>query len=152
MTLAGGKLDTFGSSDTFTTAPLQVTSDSAIDMGAGSSILQFADSHLTPWTAGSTLSVLNWTGTAGVGAGTDQLLFGPGGLTTGAGSQVSQIHFQGFNGANLLGTGEVVPATVSTRVLGDWNVNNALDAGDAAAMLTALTGFERLEVEPQLVH
>ncbi len=139
VTLAGGKLDTFGVSHTFATAPLQVTANSAIDMGAGSSILQFANSAATPWAAGSLLSVVNWTGTAGVGGGTDQLLFGPGGLTTGVGSQVSQIHFQGFNGATLLGTGEVVPATITTRVLGDWNVSGALDANDLAAMLTALT-------------
>ncbi len=140
LILGGGKFDTQGASQFLTSAPLQLTASSAIDMGAfGATALQFADSHLTPWTAGSTLSVVNWTGTAGMGGGTDQLLFGPGGLTTGAGSQVSQIHFQGYNGATLLGSGEVVPATLSTRVLGDWNVSGALDLDDLSAMMTALT-------------
>ena len=118
---------------------LKLLSNSGIDMG-GSGQLLFADSHTVPWISGSILSFLDWNGNVGVGGGATQLLFGPGGLTTGAGSQVSQIHFQGYNGATLLGTGEVVPTSPTTRVLGDFNVSGGpLTAADLPAMLTALT-------------
>jgi fibronectin-binding autotransporter adhesin len=150
--LAGGVLDTNGVAAAFG-VPLQVTANSAIDMGAfGAGQMSFADSHLTPWTSGATLSIINWTGTAGVGGGTDQLAFGPGGLTTGAGSQVSQIHFQGFNGATLLGTGEVVPATISTRKLADWDVNGTVNGSDVAAMLQALTDLNAYKTSHSLTN
>jgi fibronectin-binding autotransporter adhesin len=152
VVLNGGVLDTSGIAQTFT-VPLQLTSNSAIDVGAfGSGQLIFADSHLTAWTSGTTLSVINWTGTPGIGGGTDQLLFGAGGLTTGANSQVSQIHFQGYNGATLLGSGEVVPASISTRKLGDWDTNGTLNASDIPAMLQALVNLNAYKTSHSLTN
>jgi autotransporter-associated beta strand protein len=143
LALNGGKLAPSGQSLLGNGNALQLLSNSGIDM-AGTPQLIFADSHLVPWTAGSTVSILNWTGNLNTGGGASELIFGIGGLTTGAGSQVSQIHFQGFNGATLLASGanagEVVPTSVSTRILGDWNVSNGTPtAADLPAMLTALT-------------
>jgi hypothetical protein len=136
LILGGGTFDTGGFNQSLNT--LTVSAGSGIDMGSGASVLQFADSHAVSWTAGSTLSILHWTGTAGSGGGTDQVIFGTtsAGLTAG---QVGQIHFQGFNGASILSNGEVVPASVSTRILGDWDLNGSVTTADLPAMLTALT-------------
>jgi autotransporter-associated beta strand protein len=129
LVLGGGKLATGG------------FNQSAIDLGAGigaASVFNFADSHLVTWTAGSNLSIFNWSGNLNFGGGTDQLIFGVDntGLT---GTQVGQIHFQGFNGSTILANGEVVPTAISTRVLGDWDLSGSTTAADIPAMLTALT-------------
>jgi hypothetical protein len=94
---------------------------------------------------------VNWTGTAGTGAGTDQVIFGTtsAGLTAG---QVSQIHFQGFNGATILANGEVVPTSVSTRKLGDWDVNGVVNSADIAAMLKALTDLNAYKLASSPIH
>ena len=74
IVLGGGKMDTMGLSQAFNT--LNVAAPSGIDLGAGSAIVTFANSSAVPWSAGGTLSVLNWTGTPGAGGGTDQVIFG----------------------------------------------------------------------------
>lgn len=118
MTLAGGTFNTAGLSEhgaTNNTAgigALTLTASSILDMGTGSSIMAFADSHLASWTG--TLSIYNWSGTPVVGSGTDQLYFGnsSGGLTT---SQLGEINIYSDSGATLLGAamiladGEIVP-------------------------------------------
>ena len=48
--------------------------------------------------------------------------------------QVSSVHFSGFNGATLLGTGEVIPNSVSTRILGDWDLNHTVNGNDIIKM------------------
>ena len=96
LVLGGGKLATGGFNQSLNT--LTLSASSAIDLGNGASVFNFADSHSAVWIPGSNLTVGHWSGTVGVGGGTDQLIFGIDntGLTT---AQVAQIHFQGFNGA-----------------------------------------------------
>jgi autotransporter-associated beta strand protein len=143
---SGGKLGTGGFSQTF--GALTVTGSTALDLGkmktSPPAIVQFADSHSIAWAAGSELSILNWTGSAGTGGGADQVIFGTtnGGLSV---TQLGQIHFQGFNGASILASGEVVPQSLSTRKLGDFTLDGHATAADVPAMLTALTdlgGFQ----------
>ena len=68
ITLAGGTFNTAGFSETV--GALTLSASSIIDMGAGVSILHFADSHLASWTG--TLSIWNWSGNPVIGGGTDQ--------------------------------------------------------------------------------
>src|SRR4029079_6880415 len=55
-------------------------------------------------------------------------------------AQRSSIHFQGFNGAVFIGN-ELVPTGVSTRKLGDFNLDSHVNAADVTAALSALTDF-----------
>src|SRR5262249_30203872 len=60
---------------------------------------------------------------------------------TGASLGVSdaKIHFQGYNGAQILSTGEVVPNAVSTRLLGDFTADGLhVNTADVAAALQAI--------------
>jgi autotransporter-associated beta strand protein len=115
FTLAGGKLDAAGLSETF--GALTLTDDSIIDFGSGASTLTFADST-NLWAFGKTLNIWNWSGTPFSGGGTDQLRFASNGLNA---TQLSQINFfsdAGFNkisitpqypGNGFVSFGEVVP-------------------------------------------
>ncbi len=120
FTLAGGKLSTGGLSETVGT--LTLSASSVIDMGAGASVLRFADSSAPAiaalWTG--TLSIWNWSGNQNTGSGTDQLYFGNGSGTGLVASQLLQIKFYSDAGSTLLpfapgfsgftgGFGEVVP-------------------------------------------
>ena len=136
LILGGGKFDTGGFSQTMNTLTLNATS-SAIDMGTQSAIMTFASSAANTWTAGRVLSIDNWSGTL-TGGGTDQLIVGTttSGLTA---AQLSEIHFEGFNGAKMLANGEVVPASASTRLLGDFNFDGHVNAADLTAAMTALS-------------
>ncbi len=140
LVMNGGTLNIAGAAPTLA-ATLKLTANSGIDFGLGASTLILADSHLIPWTTGTTLSILNWSGNVNTGGGIDQLIVGTtsGGLTTGVGGQVGQFHFQGFNGSTIRPNGEVVPTSVSTKVLGDWDGNGTVTSADVTAMLTALT-------------
>ena len=114
FTLAGGKLDAAGLSETF--GALTLTDDSIIDFGGGASTLTFADST-NLWTSGKILSIWNWSGTPVSGGGTDQLRFTGNGLNPT--TQLAQIKFYSGPGTGLLtgffgndfvgGVGEVVP-------------------------------------------
>ena len=124
ITLAGGTLSTGGLSETVGTLTLSATS--VIDMGAGSSVLRFADSHLATWVG--TLRIYNWSGIQNFGGGTDQLFFGDGsgiGLEPG---QLAQIKFYSDAGTTILpfapgfsaftgGFGEVVPVPEPSGVI-----------------------------------
>ncbi len=135
LILGGGKFDTGGNGQVMGT--LQLAANSGIDMNAGASVLQLADSSGVNWTPGTTLSILNWSGTLGAGGGTDQVIVGTtsSGLTS---TQLSQIHFQGFNGALIRANGEMVPQTVSTRLLGDFNLDGHVNTGDIPVLVNAL--------------
>ncbi len=123
MTLNGGTFNTGGFSETLGVLTLSLSS--VIDMGTGSSILHFADSHLASWTG--TLSIWNWSGNQGIGGGTDQLFFGGaggGGLTA---SQLTQVKFYSDAGTTILpfapgfsaftgSFGEVVPVPEPSSV------------------------------------
>ncbi len=148
LILGGGKFDTGGLNQALNT--LVMAAPSVIDMGSGASVLTFADSHSIGWADG-TLSVVNWTGTANTPGGTDQLIFGTtsGGLNS---TQLGQIHFQGFNGATILGNGEVVPVTASARMLGDFDVNGVVNSADITAMLKALTDLNAYQLATSPLH
>ena len=73
LVLGGGKLATGGFNQSLNT--LTLSASSAIDLGTGASVFNFADSHLVAWTAGSNLSIFNWSGKL-TGVGTDRLIFG----------------------------------------------------------------------------
>jgi hypothetical protein len=83
-----------------------------MDFGAGSAVFTFADSSGAPWSG--LMQIWNWTG-ALTGGGSDQLFFGSSGsgLTP---AQLASISFidpnelgSGSYGAQLLGTGELIP-------------------------------------------
>ena len=107
----GGTLNTGGNNITATGA-LTLSANSIITLAAVPHTLTFADSHLSAWTGGTTMTINGWTGlwdgTSGTGgkifAGTDA-----NGLSA---DQLAQIRF--FDGATyfpalILGNGEVVP-------------------------------------------
>lgn len=71
LSLQGGTLSTDGYD--LEMANLTLTSDSSIDLGSGSSILEFAG--VGSFTGGQTLTFLQWTGTLDTAGGTDQILF-----------------------------------------------------------------------------
>jgi autotransporter-associated beta strand protein len=118
VTLNGGTINTGGFSEhgaTNNTAglgALTLQTTSIIDMGSGTSILAFADSHLSSWAG--TLKIYNWSGTPLLGNGTDQLYFGnsSSGLTS---AQLGEINFYSDGGvtllsaATILADGEIVP-------------------------------------------
>jgi autotransporter-associated beta strand protein len=114
MTLNGGTFNTGGLSEHnlagLTVTPgigaLTLSSNSTIDLGAGATVLAFANSSTQAWIG--TLSIYNWSGTPAVGNGTDQLYFGTDatGLTA---EQLSQIAFYSDSGTTLLGTGGYAP-------------------------------------------
>ncbi len=118
MNLAGGTFATNGfsegSSSTAGLGTLTLSNSSTLNLGAGSSVIAFADSHSTAWTAGQSLSVTNWSGNL-TGGGTDQLFFGSSNTTL-TSTQLSEITFvnpsglaAGSYGAKILTSGEIVP-------------------------------------------
>ena len=134
--LAGGTLSTGGNTQTFATAPLTLSASSNIDMGVGFSTLNFAKSSGL-WTAGTVLTIDNWSGTPITGSGSDQIIFGSDNTGLSA-AQVSQIKFSGFApGATILANGEVVPIS-APYLLGDINRDGHVNVADIAAMLTEL--------------
>jgi len=119
INLNGGTLNTAGLSEGTPTAhgmgAFTLTLASTIDLGSGASIISFDDSSAQTWAGG--LRIVNWTGTVGIGDGTDQVYFG----TTADGlnpSQLNQISFYSDSGLTLLGTaqiladGEIVPGGI----------------------------------------
>ena len=125
VTLNGGTFNTAGFSEGSAdgsgngvagAGPMTLASNSIIDLGAGASILAFADSSAATWT-GTALNVYNYTGNPDTGGGTDRLYFGSSaaGLTP---AQLADIKFFSDagttplgTGAAILPTGEVVPTT-----------------------------------------
>ncbi len=90
MELDGGIFDTDGFDEVLGT--LTLSSDSSIDLGTGTSIIDFDDSSglELAWTdSGQILSILDYTGDTN-GGGIDQIIFGSAGLTD---SQLAQIRF-----------------------------------------------------------
>jgi hypothetical protein len=72
---------------------LTLNSNATIDL-ANTSVLHFANSTAQTWDTASTLSILNWSGTATTGGGAEQLLFGNGGIAPGVSlAQLGQIQF-----------------------------------------------------------
>lgn len=98
---------TTGFSETLGT--LTLSASSTIDLGSWSTGLRqltFADSSAISWTG--TLTITNWQGVADTSSDVAEIIFGVGGLNSTQRSQVFWAN-QGISGANLLGTGELVP-------------------------------------------
>ena len=96
---------------------LTLNANSTIDLGAAAGLrdLVFIDSSGVTWFGGATLTVANWAGTL-TGGTAGRIFFGSNssGLELG---QLSQITFSGYTaGAQLLGTGELVPFSLTSAV------------------------------------
>ena len=102
VTLTDGTFNTGGLSETVGALTLSPSSVLAvIDMGAGTSLLTFANAGVTTWNGA--LSIWNWSGTPVTGGGTDQLL-----LTSSANNgsiTFSNINFFSDSGLNQIGFG-----------------------------------------------
>jgi autotransporter-associated beta strand protein len=108
--LGGGTFST-GATTGFneTAGTLRLSANSAIALGTGSHSLNFANSSAESWTAGNTLTITGWTGTAGA-SGTAGKIFAGTNATGLTAAQLAQINFSGYApGASILSTGEVVP-------------------------------------------
>ncbi len=139
-TRGGGTFATAGHAQQFDT--LTVLSDSTVDFGTGTSILQINASSDKTWSG--VLRLNNWTGNL-AGNGADQFLIAndAGTLAGLSSAQLGEIHFTGYlTGAKLLANGansEVVPLSSVTLILGDVNQDHSLTPTDIPAMLSALT-------------
>lgn len=95
---------------------LSLIDNSLISLGATPHALVFANSSASSpgpadfWMAGKTLTIKGWTGTPGASGTNGQLFVGldATGLTA---TQLAQITFEGYTGAMILSTGELVPAS-----------------------------------------
>lgn len=99
MELNGGRFNTNGFDEKVDT--LTLSSNSILDLGFGSSIVNFADSSAITWTG--ILEIWNWTGLANTGGGLDQVWFGSS-TTALTAAQLAQIAFFSDSGATYLGT------------------------------------------------
>jgi len=119
MELAGGTWDTDGFSEVLGT--LTLSAESNIDLGNGSSIIQFSESSNLAWDGSSTIFIDNWDGNRLTGGGTDQLIISNAGLTE---SQLGQVVFRnptglepGLYDAVFIGE-ELVPVPEPATVIG----------------------------------
>ena len=99
---SGGFNETFGA--------LNLTNNAIINLGSGSHAIAFANSSSEFWDPSMTLTIKGWTGTPGATGSNGKVFVGADdtGLTLG---QLSQITFEGYTGATILATGEVVPTS-----------------------------------------
>ena len=129
IALNGGNLSTGSSVGyTQTLGKLNLTDNSTINLGTGSHTLTFAASNsATTWTAGKTLNISGWQGTAGSSGTAGKVFLGTSssGLTVG---QLSQIQFSlnsNYYAATILSSGEIVPSSTAleyrTVSNGNWS-------------------------------
>jgi len=148
VTLNGGTFNSNGLSEGTGTAAglgtLTLSASSTIKLGAGSSIISFANSTGSAWATGAILSIVDWSGNTS-GGGTDRLYFGASGSAGLTSGQIGQIQFinpaglaAGTYGATLLGTNELVPVFIVPVP----EVPTTL-AGGALLLLTACVAHRR---------
>ena len=111
-TLAGGTFQTDGNSETLNN--LTLTSTSVVDLGTGSSTVDFEGSSSSR--AGGDFVVQNWSGNFVTGGGTDQIIFG----TNLSQTFLDNVVWQDFGrrGAIQLISGEIVPVPEPSTVIG----------------------------------
>jgi MYXO-CTERM domain-containing protein len=117
---------------------LTLNASSSIDLGSATGLrdLVFIDSSGVGWTGGATLTIANWAGTL-TGGTAGRIFFGSNasGLDPG---QLTQITFSGYTaGAQLLGTGELVPLSLTASAVPEPGTYAA------AAMLVLLALWHR---------
>jgi len=111
MTLSGGTFST-GTGANETLGTLTLSSNSAISLGASIHNLTFGASNLAAWSPAATLTINGWSGTAGLTGSQGRIFFGSNASSL-TDAQLAKITFQNFSpGAQLLGTGELVPTAV----------------------------------------
>jgi N-acetylmuramoyl-L-alanine amidase-like protein/Ig-like domain-containing protein len=142
MTLAGGIFQSAGFNEQL--GVLKLTANSRVDLGAGSSVLRFADSSATAWTAATTLTITNWNGAVN-GGGTEQVIFGTNGTAL-TSAQINQIRFVNPGGlpvatytSRILSNGEVVPFTVPPTITLQ-PTNRVAVVGDTVSFVVSGTG------------
>ena len=112
--LSSGTLST-GATSGFTeqVGTLKLTASSTIALGTGVHTLTFANSSGVAWTAGQTLIITGWTGTAGASGTSGKIVVGTGGLTT---AQLAQVSFTGYTAGAAIVSGELVPVAVTPSI------------------------------------
>jgi hypothetical protein len=119
---------------------LTVKTSATIDLGTGSSRLQFENSSVPIWNG--PLIINNWDGSA-AGGGTDRIFVGADSFSGLSHAELNSIQFSGQAiGAILLASGELVPNTgapLSTMLQGDFNQDSSVNSTDVSAMVSALT-------------
>lgn len=106
---------------------LSLIDNSTLILGATPHFVAFASSSSSNpgpadfWTPGKTLTIKGWTGAANASGTNGKVFFGldTTGLTA---TQLAQITFDGYSGASLLSTGEVVP-TLALNINSNGKVN-----------------------------
>ena len=145
--LNGGTLQT-GATTGFseTTGTLALTANSTITLGSGDHTLTFANSSAVAWTAGTTLTINGWTGTAGESGTAGKIFVGndANGLTT---DQLVQITFAGFtNGTQLLTTGELVPKSGATDVNNESSNSISVSVQKGAIQINGLKAAASINI------
>ncbi len=112
MELAGGTWNTAGYSEVLGT--LTLSANSYLDLGSGSSVINFADSSSQSWSSDDVMIIQNWSGSQS-GGGTDQVVFGNNKQSLSS-DQLGKIYFYnpaglapGYYAAMMLENGEIVP-------------------------------------------
>lgn len=93
---------------------ITLSGNSIISLGSGSHALNFPDCSTSFWDPTKTIVIKGWIGTAGASGTAGKIYFGTNasGLAT---AQLAAISFQGYVGALLLPTGELVPASLEVQ-------------------------------------
>lgn len=111
LTLNGGAFST-GTGFNETMGIVTLTGDSSISLANSIHLLNFGDSSLTAWSPTAKLTIYGWSGNAGLSGNQGQIYFGTN-TSTLTNTQLANITFANFSpGAQLLGTGELVPTAV----------------------------------------
>lgn len=139
LVLNGGTLTTgattgfsVGTSST-NAGTLTLSENSTISLGTGNHSIYFAASNLVGWTAGKTLTITGWSGTAESSGTAGKIFIGnsASGLTS---TQLAQISING-SPAMQLSTGEIVPRSIQyqSKQSGNWSATStwerSLDGG-----------------------
>ncbi len=117
LNLEGGSFRT-GASTGFSEdlGDIDLNENSTIALGTGNHTLTFLASNGISWTAGKTLTITGWTGSASSSGTAGKIRVGTNtsGLSS---SQLAQIQFDGYPiGALILSNGEIVPDIASSTV------------------------------------
>lgn len=142
MTLNGGTFSPGGFDEQL--GALKLTASSKIDLSGASGVVAFADSSAVTWTAGTILTITNWSGST-QGGGAEQVKFikSSNGLSAGQLSQIRFVNPSGFPSgtynATMLGTGELVPAVIAP-IITLQPTNQTVLAGASVVFNAAATG------------